>query len=101
MPRRQAPKRKEPAPTFDTNGFLDEDKAGYYERELCNRGLVRERGFTFTEAESEPEVQRFKEVIFRRQWERYVRTRRAAPKELVRIRITLWVNPSRFLCSFS
>ena len=84
MSRRQASKRKEPAPTFDINRFLDEDKARYYERELCNRGLVRERGFAFTEAESEPAVQRFKEVIFRRQWERYVRTRRAALKELVR-----------------
>src|ERR1044072_6602351 len=84
MSRRQASKRKESALTFDINRFLDEDKAKYYERELCNWGLVRERGFAFTEAESEPAVQRFKEVIFRRQWERYGRTRRAALKELLR-----------------
>jgi hypothetical protein len=63
---------------------LDAEKEAYFNNKLYARALVRERGFQFEETESEPEVARFKAVIQRRQWGRFVANRRNAPKDLVR-----------------
>src|ERR1044072_1487814 len=78
-----ATKRKNTMP-FNERLFLDAEKEAYFNNYLYNRALVRERGFKFEEAESEPEVARFKEVIQRRQWGRFVTNRMNAPKDLVR-----------------
>src|ERR1044072_6186613 len=78
-----AVKRKNTTP-FNERLFLDAEKEAYFNRNLCARALVRERGFQFEETESEPEVARFREVIRRRQGGRFVSNRRNAPKDLVR-----------------
>src|ERR1044072_4334758 len=78
-----AVKRKEPTP-FNDRLFLDAEKEAYFNNKLFDRALVRERGFRFEEAESEAEVARFKVVIERRSWSRFVANRRNAPKDLVR-----------------
>src|ERR1044072_121312 len=78
-----AVKRKETTP-FNDRLFLDAEKEAYFNIKLYARALVRERGFQFEEAESEPEVARFKAVIQRRSWSRFVANRRNAPKDLVR-----------------
>src|ERR1044072_736554 len=78
-----AVKRKNTTP-FNDRLFLDAEKEAYFNNYLYARALVRERGFQFEETESEPEVARFKAVIQRRQWGRFVSTRRNAPKDLVR-----------------
>src|ERR1044072_4664284 len=76
-------KRKNTIP-YNERLFLDAEKEAYFNNHLYSRALVRERGFQFEEAESEPEVARFKEVIQRRQWGRFVANRMNAPKDLVR-----------------
>src|ERR1044072_6562318 len=78
-----AVKRKEPTP-FNDRLFLDAEKEAYFNNNLYARALVRERGFRFEEAESEAEVARFKAVIERRSWSRFVANRRNAPKDMVR-----------------
>src|ERR1044072_808196 len=78
-----AVKRKEPPP-FNDRLFLDAEKEAYFNNHLYARTLVWERGFQFEEEESEPEVARFKAVIQRRSWNRFVANRRNAPKDLVR-----------------
>src|ERR1044072_3231756 len=78
-----AVKRKNPTP-FNERLFLDAEKEAYFNNKLYARALVRERGFQFEETESEPEVARFKAVIQRRKWGRFVANRRNAPKDLVR-----------------
>src|ERR1044072_687735 len=78
-----AVKRKEPTP-FNDILFLDAEKEAYFNNHLYARALVRERGFQFEEEESEPEVARFKAMIQRRSWNRFVANRRNAPKDLVR-----------------
>src|ERR1044072_1506022 len=78
-----AVKRKNTMP-FNERLFIDAEKEAYFNNYLYNRALVRERGFKFEEAESEPEVAWFKEVIQRRQWGRFVTNRMTAPKDLVR-----------------
>src|ERR1044072_6352928 len=69
---------------FNERLFIDAEKEAYFNNNLYNRSLVRERGFKFEEAESEPEVVRLKEVIQKRQWNRFVANRMTAPKDLVR-----------------
>ena len=76
-------KRKNTMP-YNERLFLDAEKEAYFNNHLYSRALVRERCFQFEEAESEPEVARFKEVIQRRQWGRFVANRMNAPKDLVR-----------------
>src|ERR1044072_638940 len=78
-----AVKKKNTMP-FNERMFLDAEKEAYFNNYLYSRALVRERGFKFEEAESEPEVARFKEVIQRRHWGRFVTNRMYAPKDLVR-----------------
>src|ERR1044072_2325906 len=78
-----AVKRKNTTP-FNERLFLDAEKEAYFNNHLYARALVRERGFQFEEEESEPEVARFKAVIQRRRWSRFVANRRNAPKDLVR-----------------
>src|ERR1044072_9229793 len=78
-----AVKRKNTTP-FNERLFLDAEKEAYFNNHLYARALVRERGFQFEEEESEPEVTRFKAVIQRRQWGRFVANRMNAPKDLVR-----------------
>jgi hypothetical protein len=78
-----AVKRKSTAP-FNERLFLDAEKESYFNHHLYDRSLVRERGFQFEEAECEPEVARFKAVIEKRSWSRFVANRRNAPKDLVR-----------------
>src|ERR1044072_2574756 len=78
-----AVKRKNTAP-FNDRLFLDAEKEAYFNNKLYDRALVRERGFRFEEVESEAEVARFKAVIERRSWSRFVANRRNAPKDLVR-----------------
>src|ERR1044072_6098404 len=78
-----AVKRKNTAP-FNERLFLDAEKESYFNHHLYDRSLVRERGFQFEEAECEPEVARFKAVIEKRSWSRFVANRRNAPKDLVR-----------------
>src|ERR1044072_667551 len=78
-----ATKRKNTMP-FNERLFLDAEREAYFNNYLYNRALVREWGFKFEEAESEPEVARFKEVIQRRHWGRFVANRMNAPKDLVR-----------------
>src|ERR1044072_9514558 len=75
--------RKETTP-FNDRLFLDAEKEAYFYNNLYACALVRERGFQFEETESEPEVARFKAVIQRRSWSRFVANRRYAPKDLVR-----------------
>src|ERR1044072_1944170 len=77
-----ATKRKNTMP-FNERMFIDAEKEAYFNNYLYNRALVRERGFKFEEAESETEVARFKEVIQKRQWGRFVTNRMNAPKDLV------------------
>src|ERR1044072_3723243 len=78
-----AVKRKEPTP-FNDRLFLDAEKEAYFNNNLYDRALVQERGFRFEEAECEAEVARFKAVIERMSWSRFVANRRNAPKDLVR-----------------
>src|ERR1044072_9342831 len=78
-----AVKRKEPTP-FNERLFLDAEKEAYFNNHLYAYALVRERGFQFEEEGGEPEVARFKAVIQRRHWGRFVTNRRNPPKDLVR-----------------
>src|ERR1044072_6817939 len=76
-------KRKNTMP-FNERLFVDAEKEAYFNNHLYARALVRERGFPFEKEERETDVGRFKAVIQRRSWNRFVANRRNAPKDLVR-----------------